>query len=123
VKATDAVTAGAVLQALKAKADKRSKITGTTVTPVFVKRIEAQEEADRLNVINQSVIGAKEGVTEGVTIKVVDSNITDTILRTPDGSDHKSVDHPQAHHQNIRKEFLTPHIVIEMLQIEQSYSD
>jgi len=74
VKATDAVTAGAILQALKAKADKRSKITGTTVTPVFVKRIEAQEEADRLNVINQSVICAKEGVTEGVTIKVVDSD-------------------------------------------------
>jgi hypothetical protein len=44
-----------------------------------------------LNVINQSVIGAKEGVTEGVTTKV-GSDITVTILRTPDGSDHKSVD-------------------------------
>ena len=45
VKATDAVTAGAVLLASKARADKQSKTTGTTVTPVFVKRIEAQEEA------------------------------------------------------------------------------
>ena len=91
VKATDAVTAGAVLQASKAKADQKTTTTGVTVAPVFVKRIEAQEEADRLNVINQSVIGAKEGVTEGVTLKV-GSDITDSILRTPDGSDLKSVD-------------------------------
>ena len=91
VKATDAVTAGAVLQASKAKAAQKSTTTGVTVAPAIVKRIEAQEEADRLNVINQSVIGAKEGVTEGVTLKV-GSDITDSILRTPDGSDLKSVD-------------------------------
>ena len=91
VKATDAVTAGAVLQASKDKAATKSTISGNTVTPVFTKRTEAQEEADRLNVINQSVIGAKEGVTEGVTLKV-GSDITDAILRTADGSDHKSVD-------------------------------
>jgi hypothetical protein len=73
------------------KADQDSANTNTVVLPVITKRIEAQEEADRLNVINSSVIGAKEGVTEGVTLKV-GSNITDSILRTPDGSDHKSVD-------------------------------
>jgi len=44
-----------------------------------------------LNVINQSVISAKEGVVEAVS-KLVGSNITDAILRTPDGSDHKSID-------------------------------
>jgi hypothetical protein len=27
--------------------------------------------------------------------------------------------HPESHHKNIRKEFLTPTIVIEMLRIEQ----
>jgi hypothetical protein len=91
VKATDAVTADAVLKESKDEAKLQSTISGTTVAPVFVKRAEAQEEADRLNVINQSVIGAKEGVTEGVTIKV-GSDITDSILRTADGSDHKSVD-------------------------------
>ncbi len=53
--------------------------------------MEAQEEADRLNVINQSVIGAKEGVVEAVS-KLVGSNITDAILRTADGSNHKSID-------------------------------
>jgi hypothetical protein len=42
-------------------------------------RSEAQEEADRLNVINQSVIGAKEGVVKALT-KLVGSNITDAVL-------------------------------------------
>jgi len=44
-----------------------------------------------LNVINQSVIGAKEGVVEAVS-KLVGSDITDAILRTADGSDFKSID-------------------------------
>ena len=91
VKATDAVTAEHVQKESKEQAALESASTGAKVTPVFGKRIEAQEEADRLNVIAQSVIGAKEGVTEGITIKV-GSDITDAILRTADGSDHKSVD-------------------------------
>jgi len=28
--------------------------------------------------------------------------------------------HPATHHKHTRKEFLTPHIVLEMLRIEQS---
>jgi hypothetical protein len=36
--------------------------------------VEAQEEADRLNVINQSVIGTKEGVVKAIT-KLVGSNV------------------------------------------------
>ena len=44
-----------------------------------------------MNVINQSVIGAKEGVVEAVS-KLVGSDITDAILRTADGSDFKSID-------------------------------
>jgi len=66
-------------------------MTGKTVLPTFTTRMEAQEEADRLNVINQSVIGAKEGIVEAVS-KLVGSDITDAILRTPDGSNHKSID-------------------------------
>ena len=30
--------------------------------------------------------------------------------------------HPVAHHQNTRKEFLTPFVVLEMLRLEQSKS-
>ena len=44
-----------------------------------------------MNVINQSVIGAKEGVVEAV-LKLVGTNITDAILQTADGSNHKSID-------------------------------
>jgi hypothetical protein len=53
--------------------------------------MEAQEEANRLNGINQSVIGAKEGIVEAV-LKLVGTGITDAILRTADGSNHKIID-------------------------------
>jgi hypothetical protein len=91
VQSTDAITAGSVLKSAKKQADELSTTTGKTVLPTFNTQTEAQEEADRLNVINQSVIGAKEGVVEAV-LKLVGSDITDAILRTPDGSDHKSID-------------------------------
>ena len=51
----------------------------------------SQEEANRLHIINQSVIGAKEGVVEAV-LKLVGSDITDAVLRTVDCSNHKSID-------------------------------
>ena len=57
VQSTDAITAGSVLKAAKTRADDLSQKTGKTVLPIFTTRTEAQEEADRLNVINQSVIG------------------------------------------------------------------
>jgi len=44
-----------------------------------------------LNVINQSVIGTKEGVVEAVS-KLVGSDITNAILQTADGSNFKSID-------------------------------
>ncbi len=45
-----------------------------------------------MNVINQSVIGAKEGVVEAVS-KLVGSDITAAILRTADGRDFNSIYH------------------------------
>ena len=44
-----------------------------------------------MNVINQSVIGAKEGVVKAVT-KLVGGDITDAVLQTANGSNHKSID-------------------------------
>ena len=79
VQSTDAITAGSVLKSAKKRADELSTTTGKTVLPTFTTRTEAQEEADQLNVINQSVIGAKEGVVEAVS-KLVGSDITDAIL-------------------------------------------
>ena len=90
VQSTNAITAGSVLKSAKKQADELSTMTGKTVLPTFTTRTEAQEEADRLNIINQLVIGAKEGVVEAVS-KLVGSNITDAILQMPDGSNHKSI--------------------------------
>jgi hypothetical protein len=91
VKLTNTITANSVLKTAKARADVASKALSTMITPAITSQLEAQEEADRLNVINQSVIGAKEGVVKAVT-KLVGSDITNAVLRTADGSDHKSID-------------------------------
>jgi hypothetical protein len=91
VQLTDAITAGFALKAARAPAEDLSKTTRKTVLSIFTTRMEAQEEADRLNGINQSVIGAKEGIVEAV-LKLVGTGITNAILRTADGSNHKSID-------------------------------
>jgi hypothetical protein len=91
VKSTNAITANSVLKAAKAKADVALKASSTTITPTITSRSEAQEEADRLNMINQLVIGAKEGVVEAVT-KLVGSDITDAVLQTANSSNDKSID-------------------------------
>jgi hypothetical protein len=91
VKSTNAITENSVLKAAKARADAALKASSTTITPTITSQSEAQEEADCLNVIDQLVIGAKEGVVEAVT-KLVGSNITDAVLRTANGSNHKSID-------------------------------
>jgi hypothetical protein len=91
VKSTNTITANSVLKAAKARADAASKASSTMITPTITSQSEAQEEDDRLNMINQLVIGAKEGVVKAVT-KLVGSNITDAVLQTADDSDHKSID-------------------------------
>jgi hypothetical protein len=79
VQSTDAITAGSVLKSAKKRVDEFSTTTGKTILPTFTTRTEAHEEADQLNVINQSVIGAKEGVVKAVS-KLVSSDITNAIL-------------------------------------------
>jgi hypothetical protein len=91
VKLTNAIIAGSVIKAAKKRADKHLTTTSKTIFPTFTAQTEAQEEADQLNVINQLVIGANEGIVEAVS-KLVGSDITDAILQTADGSDHKRID-------------------------------
>jgi hypothetical protein len=79
VQSTDAIRAGSVLKLAKKRVDKLSTTTSKTVLPTFTTQTKAQEEANQLNVTNQSVIGAKEGVVEAVS-KLVSSDITDVIL-------------------------------------------
>ncbi len=90
VKSTDAITANSVLKAAKNKANTASKVASTTIAPAITLHLEAQEEANRLNVINQWVIGMKEGIVKAVT-KLVGSSITNAVLRTANGSNHKSI--------------------------------
>jgi hypothetical protein len=91
VKSTDVITASYVITKAKNKADQLTASTGKTILPSITSRAEAQEEANQLNVINQSVIGAKDGVVKAIT-KLVGSNITDAILWSAKGSKHKSID-------------------------------
>jgi hypothetical protein len=81
VKSTDAIMANSIIKQAKKQADKLTALTGKTVVPSITAQVEAQEEADQLNVINQLVIGTKEGVVKAIT-KLVGSDITDGILRT-----------------------------------------
>jgi hypothetical protein len=91
VQSTDAIMARFALKASRARAEDLSKTIRKTFLPIFTTQTEAQEEADQLNGINQSVIGAKEGIVKAV-LKLVGTNITDAILGTANGSDHKSID-------------------------------
>jgi hypothetical protein len=91
IKSKDAITAGSIMKAAKKRADKLTATTGKTVLPSIMAQTEAQEEANQLNVINQLVIGAKEGVVKTIT-KLVGSNVTNAILWTADGSNHTSID-------------------------------
>jgi hypothetical protein len=54
------------------------------------------DAADRINQVNQAVIGAKEGITDGI-IAVVGKRVTDTVLRTADGTDDKAIDDYEIH--------------------------
>ena len=91
MNSTDAITASYMITKTKNKADKLTASTGKTVLPAITSRAEAQEEADRQNVINQLVISAKEGVVEAIT-KLVGRDVTNAILQMANGSDHKSID-------------------------------
>jgi hypothetical protein len=79
VKSTDTITANSVVKAAKITADAASEAASTLSTPTITSQLEAQEEANRLNVINQLVIGAMEGIVKAVT-KLVGSNITNAVL-------------------------------------------
>jgi hypothetical protein len=92
VKSTDAITASYVIKKVENRADKLTASTGKTVLPSITSRAEAQEEANQLNdVINQLVIGTKEGVVKAI-IKLVGIDITNAILRMANGSNHKNID-------------------------------
>ncbi len=83
--------AGSVIKTSKNQVDELLTTPGKTVLPATTLQMEAQDEANQMNNINQLVIGAKEGIIKAIT-KLVGSNVTNAILQTADGSNHESID-------------------------------
>eukprot|EP00956_Cyclotella_meneghiniana_P029127 scaffold69668_cov62-Cyclotella_meneghiniana.AAC.2 len=75
----------------QAAALNRQNLVGQNVLPLITDRTEAQDQADRLNLQNQAVIGAKEGATEGIVLQF-GRDVTDSVLKTADGVDFKGID-------------------------------
>jgi len=99
LQSTHTITATAIL--LQAAADAKAANEAVpkpdpAVEPDFATRAEAQDESDRINEATQAVIGAKEAIAKAITTKA-GTRITDAILRTTDGQDHKSIDEFELH--------------------------
>ena len=60
------------------------------MTPKITLQSDVQEEANKRNIINQALIGAKEGVVEALTTIVV-TNITNMVLQQA-GGNYKGLD-------------------------------
>ena len=78
-QANKTATAADVLCKLKQETDNKALQTVTAVTPKITLQSNAQEEADRRNIINQTLIGAKEEVMEAFTT-FVGTDITNAVL-------------------------------------------
>ena len=94
IRATDAETAKTILAKLAAEASAEqaaSSTPNTVIAAEITTRSDAINAADRANILIQAVIGGKEGATDAIVAKV-GARITDTVLRTSDGVQLKSVD-------------------------------
>jgi hypothetical protein len=78
-QANKTTTSEDVLLAAKKDAVDKSVKTGTIIVPKFTLQADAQHEANQRNIINQALIGAKEGVVEALTT-LVGMDITDSVV-------------------------------------------
>ena len=90
LQANKTITAEDVLLAAQSNAVDKSVNTGTIIVSEFTLRADAQHEANRLNIINQALIGANAGVVKAMTT-VVGTDITSSVVRHVNG-EHKSLD-------------------------------
>ena len=79
LQANKTATAADILCESKQEADNEAAQKGTSVTPKITLQSDAQEEANRPDIINQALIGAKEEVVEALTT-FVGTDITDAVL-------------------------------------------
>ena len=66
-------------------------IIGPPVPILITHKTEAQDHADRLNMQNLAVNGAKKGATEGILLQF-GHDISDSVLKTTDGINFKEID-------------------------------
>ena len=88
IKTTDFATITTILKASVREARENQRTSATPdvhIPPAIEGRADAIDAADRENILNQLVIGAKEGITDAVNTKV-DTRVTNSVLRTADGT-------------------------------------
>ena len=99
IKSNDVAAITTVLAAATREAAAATMALGpgaARITPTIITRTEAQDEANRLNLNLQAVIGAKEGASTVITDKVC-SNVTKIALCTVNGDDIKRIDDYDLH--------------------------
>ncbi len=79
-QANKTITAEDLLLASQSDAVDKSIKTGTIIVSKFTLQANAQHEANQQNIINQALIGAKEGVVDALST-LVGMDITDSVLR------------------------------------------
>ena len=89
-QASNTTTAEDVLRSLQSEAVDEAVRTGTIIVPEFTLHANAQYEANQHNIINQALIGAKEGVVKALTT-FVGKKIINTVLPCTDG-DYKGLE-------------------------------
>jgi len=90
IKSTMVATAKTVLNEAK-RLTIAASMSSTSVAPAITTCFDAQDKADHLNLIHQAVIGMKEGAAEEISEKV-GTDITDSILKSADGANFRSID-------------------------------
>ena len=81
---------------VKAASISAAALISATAVPHIITNEDAQEEANRQNVFRLACVGAKEQMAKEITAKV-GANITNPILRHPDGVRFKKVDEYKLH--------------------------
>jgi hypothetical protein len=93
IKSTDIHTTTSVLKYHNkdlTQSKTNAEPTQTVHLPEITSRADGNDEAERLNTRAQHIIGAKEAIAKVATAKF-GKHTTDSVLRTADGSDLKSI--------------------------------
>ena len=99
VRSTDTITADVILSKAKKIADDlvmANPDQRPPTPPTIILRTDAHDEANCLNMINQAIMGTKEGVAKAIKT-IAGSTILDAVLCIADGADIKGIGEYQLH--------------------------